>query len=246
MRITFLGSGHGVPTAARHCTSTMITAGGCAYLFDCGAPVADCLAQAGVRVEDVRGVFLTHMHGDHTFGLPALCSIASWYYRTSSFDVFFPEACGIDAMRAWILAADKSFDEERIRLHLFQEGIVYADENVVVSAHRTEHMQNGLPSCAFVIEGEGQRIVIAGDLHHGDARDFPVIARTEPSDAVVCELCHFPPSVIFPIADACPTKRFFFHHVWGNVEANLAAAAEFARRAKPLVITPSDGDAYDL
>ena len=245
MKIIFLGTGHGVPQAERHCTCTMIECGGALYLLDAGAPVSDILAQRSRTPERIRAVFTTHIHGDHTYGLIPLCSTASWYYTKADFDVYLTEEEGIDAVRQVLLVTTKSFCEERIRLRLVQPGAFYRDENITVTAIPTRHMAP-YPSYAFVIEGDGKRVILCGDLLHGSAADFPQIAKDEPSDAVICELCHFPPSVILPIAAACPTKHFFFHHVWGNIEANLAAVAEFAKDAPMRVTAPKDGEEYEI
>ena len=74
MKITFLGTSHGVPLASRYCSSTLVECGDNAYLIDGGAPVADLLIRYGIPYEKLRGVFVTHMHSDHTFGLLHLCS----------------------------------------------------------------------------------------------------------------------------------------------------------------------------
>ena len=133
MKITFLGTSHGVPSASRYCSSALVECGDNVYLIDGGAPVADLLIRYGIPYEKLRGVFVTHMHSDHTFGLLHLCSLADWYFRQSSFDVFLPEEEGIDAFRRLLLVSDKSFDEERIRLKKSCSGVMYADGCLTVS-----------------------------------------------------------------------------------------------------------------
>lgn len=43
MKITFLGTGHGVPSPDRHCSATLVEVGGKRYLIDAGAPVVDIM-----------------------------------------------------------------------------------------------------------------------------------------------------------------------------------------------------------
>ena len=63
MKITFLGTSHGVPAANRFCSSYMIEAGNAVYLVDAGAPVADLVLRQGREITDVRAIFTTHIHG---------------------------------------------------------------------------------------------------------------------------------------------------------------------------------------
>ena len=69
MQITFLGASHGVPEANRRCSCTLIETNGRYYFIDMGVNAIDALRTRGIEVEDVKGIFITHMHGDHTNGL---------------------------------------------------------------------------------------------------------------------------------------------------------------------------------
>lgn len=58
--------------AKRSGIATAILVGDTAYLFDCGRGTGERLAEAGIPLERVRAVFLTHLHSDHVIGLPEL------------------------------------------------------------------------------------------------------------------------------------------------------------------------------
>ena len=62
MKITFLGTSHGVPAADRYCSSTMIDVNGCLYFIDAGAPLIDLLLRRGADLNQVKAVFTTHLH----------------------------------------------------------------------------------------------------------------------------------------------------------------------------------------
>ena len=64
MKITLLGTSHGVPAADRYCSCTLIEAGHAAYLIDAGAPAIDLLLRRGVDLTAIRALFTTHLHGD--------------------------------------------------------------------------------------------------------------------------------------------------------------------------------------
>ena len=67
MKITFVGTSHGVPEKNRYCTCIMLESGGAIYFIDAGAPIVDFLVNNGKSVNDLRAVFTTHVHSDHTF-----------------------------------------------------------------------------------------------------------------------------------------------------------------------------------
>ena len=246
MKLTFFGTSHGVPAPDRFCTATLLECGGRAYLIDAGAPVADLLIRYGIPFEKLRAVFLTHMHLDHTSGLTQLCSLGNWYFTNSSWDIFLPEDEGIEAFRRLLLAGDKSLDETRIRFCRTAPGRIFSDEHIRVTAIPTLHMAAGFPSFAYQVEGEGKRLIFTGDLHGPDASDFPAAAELEPSDAVICEMAHFGPEAVFPHVKKCPTRHFFFHHVWHDYESSMAAIRALDGTLPFPVTAVSDGDSFEL
>lgn len=81
MQITFLGASHGVPEANRRCSCTLIETNGRYYFIDMGVNAIDALRTRGIEVEDVKGIFITHMHGDHTNGLISFVDLISWILK---------------------------------------------------------------------------------------------------------------------------------------------------------------------
>jgi len=72
IRVTQLGTGAPPPVMNRFGPSILVEPGGQKFLFDAGRGALQRLAQAGVRWQDVDGVFLTHLHSDHVVGFPDL------------------------------------------------------------------------------------------------------------------------------------------------------------------------------
>ncbi len=247
MKITFLGTSHGVPAPDRHCSSTMLEVNGTRYLIDGGAPVADILTTMGVPFESVRAVFTTHSHSDHVYGLAAFCSLCSWFYKKADLDVYFTEQAVPDAFGPLMVLGGDKFDADRVRFHVIAPDFVYRDENICVTAIPTDHIGwAGCPSYAYLIEAEGKRLVFTGDLRNRDAADFPAVAKNEPTDLIVSELAHFGAEVLFPILDGCPTKQVLINHVgFGPHFENIAKAVADGRFAFPLRAV-ADGDVVEL
>lgn len=246
MKIRFLGTSHGVPSETRFCSSTMIEVGEAIYIIDGGAPVIDQLLRSGAHPNSVKAVFTTHMHGDHTLGLLNFLDLCSWYYKESAFECYLTEEAGVVAFRQVIDAVSKKFDEERIRLKVSSAGTFYRDENITVTAYPTLHFHNGqYPSYSLVIDTkDGERVIFTGDLHWGDAKDFPTVAINEPSDAIICEMAHFSYKTIFPILERCPTKRIFINHVYFNYDENMQAIRD-AKLPVPIKAV-EDNEEYDI
>jgi len=253
MKLTFLGTSHGVPGPKRFCSSTMLSVGEDVYLIDGGAPVADLLMRRGVEFRRIKAIFTTHLHSDHTLGLLPLLDVCSWcsWFQDVSYDVFLTEQVGIDAFKQVILATDKKLDENRIRMKLTKECKIYEDENLCVTATPTIHNHNGLyPAFSLIIDvkKENKRVVFTGDMHYGDACDFPILAKDEPSDVIVCEMAHFSHEVIMPILEKCPTKRVFINHVWFDYEKNMAAI-EHAEKHETMpfpIHAVEDGEEFEI
>ena len=100
MKITFLGTSHGVPAADRYCSCTMLEVNGAHYFIDAGAPLIDLLLRRHVDLDSVRTIFTTHFHSDHVDGLVSFAGLCSWSFKTTSPRIYVTEQKGMDAMKA--------------------------------------------------------------------------------------------------------------------------------------------------
>ena len=86
--VTWLGTSSGNPTPRRNVSSIAVRMGGELYLVDVGEGTRNQLRRAGVDPGSIRRIFVTHMHGDHCFGLAGLVSAicqASWLRAATSY-----------------------------------------------------------------------------------------------------------------------------------------------------------------
>jgi ribonuclease BN (tRNA processing enzyme) len=70
--VCFLGTGAGVPSALRNSSATALRLKGMSYLFDAGEGVQSQIMLSGMQMSEIGKIFITHLHGDHVFGLPGL------------------------------------------------------------------------------------------------------------------------------------------------------------------------------
>lgn len=216
MKITFLGTSHGVPSAERYCSCTMIEAGGYYYFIDAGAPLIDLLTRRGIDLTRVRAIFTTHLHSDHTDGILSLTGLFSWYYKNTSIDVYLTEQHGIDVFHEVLNTCIGSVDDARVRFRLMDEHTVYDDGILRLTPTPTQHLAHAnRPAFGYTVEAEGRRVHFSGDLSQWLAReDFPAPALNEELDLLVCEMAHFTVDQALPYLQRCRAKEVLFNHVF--------------------------------
>ena len=229
MKITFVGSGHGVPSAQRYCSAVMVEVGASIYFIDAGAPIMDELLRMGRDINNVRAVFITHCHGDHLSGLPNMADLADWYYKDAKIGFYLPEQSTIDAIEALIVSTHGGRPlREGVDFYQYDEGFVYQDENIKLTAIPNKHIfTQNRPSYCFLVEADGKRVLFSGDLsQHLALEDFPKLAMSEELDAFVCEMAHFTMDMLKPYLRKCTAKAVYFNHVYPLDKFNLIEAED--------------------
>ena len=85
-----LGVGAALPTADRHLSATLVRREGRLVLFDCGEGTQLQLVRGGLTRGSLDAICITHLHGDHLFGLPGLITTLSLLERTDPLTVVGP------------------------------------------------------------------------------------------------------------------------------------------------------------
>ena len=230
MKIHTLGTAHGDSTISRFNSSTAYeTDSGVIYMVDAGAPAEALLRRKGLRVQDVRAVFITHMHDDHAGGLPGLMKQTTKYPKDRAFPltVHLPEEKAIAALKGWFAAVHENPDNSWLEYKTADVGEVYDDENLHVTGIRTEHLRTrgrteGDPcSLAYVLyfKKENKTILHTGDLR-SDFKDFPAISAEKHFDICLCEATHYQPADSMEALMKAKFDRLLFIHIanrWHNM-----------------------------
>ena len=92
MNITFLGTSSGVPTLTRNVSSLALKLSQKAevWLFDCGEGTQHQLIKSTIKSSQIRKIFITHMHGDHIYGLPGLLATLGLSGNSKGIDIYGP------------------------------------------------------------------------------------------------------------------------------------------------------------
>ena len=91
VRVVFLGTAAGTPSRERNVSGLAVVLDGSVLLFDCGEGTQHQFLRAPVRSGAIDAIFLTHLHGDHVYGLPGLLATLSMNGRSRPLDVIGPE-----------------------------------------------------------------------------------------------------------------------------------------------------------
>ena len=172
-KVILLGTGNPNPDPGRAGPATAIVVNGSVYLVDCGPGVVRRAAAAGLKMPDLKRVFITHLHSDHTAGFSDLIFTPWVLERTVPLEAYGPP--GLKKMSEHILAAYQEDIEMRVNgleganptgykvnAHEVQPGEIYKDANVNVKAFRVPHGSWKF-SYGFRFETKDRIIVISGD-----------------------------------------------------------------------------------
>lgn len=92
--LKIMGTASAMPISDRNPSAQVLSVHGRLLLIDCGEGTQQQLRRAHVSFLKIEAVFITHIHGDHLFGLFGLLSSMAMYGRTSDLHVYGPQALG--------------------------------------------------------------------------------------------------------------------------------------------------------
>jgi ribonuclease Z len=140
MEIYFLGTNAGVPTLQRNVTSIalrLLEERRTFWMFDCGEGTQHQVLRSPLRLGKLEKLFITHLHGDHLFGLPGLISSRGYQGGTSPLTVYGPP--GLKAYLETTLAVSQSRIPYKLEIVEHSGGLVFEDETFKVEAGLLEH-----------------------------------------------------------------------------------------------------------
>lgn len=141
MKLTFLGTSAGSPTAERNVSSIMLDLRqerGRLWLFDCGEATQMQMQKAKFSLAKLEMIFLTHLHGDHLFGLPGVLTTRSLMQNQSPLTLVGPK--GIKQFIQTVIEISYSWLTYPLNIiELEQDGLVFEDNKFRVEAKLLAH-----------------------------------------------------------------------------------------------------------
>lgn len=132
MQITFLGTSSGVPTRSRNVSSIALRLPQRSevWLFDCGEGTQHQLLRSDLKLSQITRIFITHMHGDHIYGLMGLLASCGLAGNPSRIDIYGPPKLE-DYLKACSRYSQTHFSYP-IKVHAVKPGLVCQDDNFSV------------------------------------------------------------------------------------------------------------------
>jgi ribonuclease Z len=177
-KVTLLGTGTPRPKTDRYGASTLVEAGKENLIFDCGRCTLQRLFETGTVLKQANKLFLTHLHSDHTVGIPDLW-LTPWIYGrwNEPFYVWGPAGT-----RNMMTKLQEAFDFDihirpvhdllspegaKIVPHEIDQGVVYENNGVKITAFEVDHRPIQ-PSYGYRIDYEGKAVVLSGDTAYSE------------------------------------------------------------------------------
>ncbi|GBG96973.1 ribonuclease Z [Lactococcus termiticola] len=144
MDIQFLGTGAGQPSHSRKTQAIalkLLDERGEIWLFDCGEATQHQILETTIKPRKITKIFISHLHGDHIFGLPGFLSSRSFQSSDEQTDL---EIYGPQGIKNFVMTSLKISGSKlgyRIDFHELDQtaGIVFEDESFTVYAEPLDH-----------------------------------------------------------------------------------------------------------
>jgi len=163
MQLLFLGTGAGVPAKLRNVSSLalmLLEERNAVWLFDCGEATQHQILHTSLKPRKIEKIFITHLHGDHIFGLPGLLGSRSFQGGMSDLTVYGPK--GIRDYIDISLQVSQTHLKYPLTIVEIEEGSIFEDGQFIVEALLLDH---AVPSFGFrIVEKDKQGTLDAEQL----------------------------------------------------------------------------------
>ncbi len=147
-RVHILGCGSALPTLHHMASSQVVELRDKQFMVDCGEGTQLQVRRSRINFNKIQAVFISHIHGDHCFGLIGMISTFGLQGRKSPLQVYAPAALG-PMLKAQIdlFCQHLSFEVTFHSINTESSVIIYEDRSLTVS---TIPLQHRLPTCGFL------------------------------------------------------------------------------------------------
>ena len=141
MQLEFLGTGAGSPGKFRNVTSValkLLDESNEIWLFDCGEATQHQILKTNIRPRKIDKIFITHLHGDHIFGLPGFLSSRSNQGGNSDVTIYGPKGIK-DFVMTSLRVSETKLSYHINFVDVKDNGILFENNQYIVSAYELDH-----------------------------------------------------------------------------------------------------------
>jgi ribonuclease Z len=186
LELLFLGTGAGMPAKTRNVASfalKLLEERNAVWLFDCGEATQHQILYTSLKPKKIEKIFISHLHGDHIYGLPGLLSSRSVQGGESPLVIYGPT--GIEAFVKTSLLVSGTKLSYSLEIVEIEEGTIFQDDQFTVMAKKVSH---GIDSYGYRVEEKdlpGALLVDA--LIQKGIRPGPVYQRLKNGETIETE-----------------------------------------------------------
>ncbi|MGG5255361.1 ribonuclease Z [Neobacillus sp. SM06] len=186
MDIFFLGTGAGVPAKLRNVTSIalkLLEERGAIWLFDVGEATQHQILHTSIKPRRIEKIFITHLHGDHLYGLPGLLSSRSFQGGESEVTLYGPK--GIEEYIKVSLSISQTYLKYPLKIVEIEEGVIFADDQFSVETRLLDH---GILSYGYrIVEKDKPGVLLAEKLQKAGIQPGPIYKKIKNEEPVVLD-----------------------------------------------------------
>lgn len=169
-RVTILGCGSAVPTIYHKPPSQIIEVGNKVFMIDCGEGTQIQMRKFRTKIGRLDAIFISHLHGDHIFGLPGLITTLSLLGRTADLNIYANKDLEIlISSLTDYLGKNLTFKVNIIPLNPESCEVIFENKSIKVSSYPLKHR---IETNGFLIEEKQQPKKIIKEMI--DYYDIPV------------------------------------------------------------------------
>lgn len=187
MQLEFLGTGSGVPGKFRNVSATalkLLDECNSVWLFDCGEGTQQQILRSNLKPRKINKIFITHLHGDHIFGLPGLLSSRSFQGGNTPVTIYGPK--GVKDFVEISLGVSQTKLSYKINYEEFDEpGILLNNKQFEVYADSLDHQ---IKSFGYrVVEKDHQGELLVDKLKAAKIPSGPVYGKLKNGETVTLD-----------------------------------------------------------
>jgi ribonuclease Z len=138
LALTILGNNSAIPAYGRNPTAQVIQTSEENYLIDCGEGTQLQLTKCNIKKSKINKIFISHLHGDHYYGLIGLISSMSLLGRTNDLHIYAPSLLE-QIIQLHLEAANTTLSYKLYFHPLKEEGEIANDKKITVKAFKVNH-----------------------------------------------------------------------------------------------------------
>ncbi|MDN4607749.1 ribonuclease Z [Sporosarcina highlanderae] len=141
MEIVFLGTGAGMPSKLRNTSSLVLNLSaeqGGYWMFDCGEATQHQLLRTSIKPRKINKIFITHLHGDHIFGLPGFLGSRSFLGGDEELTIYGPVG-----IKEWIITSlriTKTHLTYPLTIKEIEESVLFENDHFKITTKELEHV----------------------------------------------------------------------------------------------------------